>query len=151
MQLRVMKKSDYEKVYNLWQCIGGFGIRKLDDSEENIHSFIDRNPHTSVVVDHGGQIIASILCGHDGRTGYLYHVCVKKEYRMHGLGHRMVDFCIQALRKENINKISLVAFKSNKVGNDFWTNFNFIKNDNVNVYELSLNPQNITSFLKDVL
>lgn len=149
MQLRVMEKSDYKKVYNLWSQIEGFGLRSIDDSKENIERFLDRNPNTSVVVECDNKnIIASILCGHDGRTGYFYHVCVKEEFRMHGLGHKMVDFCIKALKYEKINKISLIAFKQNTLGNKFWANYNFIKNNNIFVYELSLNENNVTTFLE---
>ena len=67
-----------------------------------------------------GRIIGNILCGHDGRTGFFYHVCVAKEYRKHGIGYRMVRRAIEALQKEGVSKVSLIAFKQNQVGNAFW-------------------------------
>jgi len=73
-QIREMKIEDYDKVYELWMGIHGFAIRSLDDSREGVERFLKRNPTTSVVALCGEKIIGSILCGHDGRHGCLYHV-----------------------------------------------------------------------------
>ena len=55
--IRPMKEEDYDKVRELWQTIGGFGIRSIDDSREDIVRFIRRNPDTSVVAqDPEGKI-----------------------------------------------------------------------------------------------
>ncbi len=56
--------------------IKGFGIRSIDDSKEGVERFLKRNPTTSVVAEEDGKVVGSILCGHDGRRGCLYHVCV---------------------------------------------------------------------------
>ena len=47
--LRAMTKEDYEGAYKLWETIHGFGLLSVDDKEERIHAFIDRNPGLSVV------------------------------------------------------------------------------------------------------
>ena len=79
--LRVMQIEDYENVYKLWMTIDGFGIRSIDDSKEGVSRFLKRNPTTSVVAEADGQIVGAILCGHDGRRGCFYHVCVDADYR----------------------------------------------------------------------
>ena len=68
------------------------------------------NPFTSVVAVEDGKIVGSILCGHDGRRGTLYHVCVDEAYRMHGIGKSMVVACMEALVEEQINKVTIIAF-----------------------------------------
>ena len=47
--LRTMKEDDFNEVHALWMSIHGFGIRSIDDSEENVKRFIRRNPDTSIV------------------------------------------------------------------------------------------------------
>ena len=84
--IRLMTIEDYEQVYALWKKIKGFGIRSLDDSREGVERFLLRNPTTSIVAEVEGRVIGSILCGHDGRRGCFYHVCVAKEYRKRGIG-----------------------------------------------------------------
>ena len=118
--VRIMTIEDYEGVYALWKKIKGFGIRSIDDSKEGVARFLKRNPTTSVVAEKDGRIVGSILCGHDGRRGCLYHVCVDEDYRRHGIGKRMVVFVMKALKEEKINKVSLIAFTENDIGNAFW-------------------------------
>ncbi len=117
--VRIMTIEDYEGVYALWKKIKGFGIRSIDDSKEGVARFLKRNPTTSVVAEKDGRIVGSILCGHDGRRGCLYHVCVDEDYRRHGIGKRMVVFAMKALKEEKINKVSLIAFTENDIGNGF--------------------------------
>jgi len=145
-QLRVMQIEDYEKVYKLWMTIDGFGIRTIDDSYEGVARFIKRNPSTSVVAEVDGQIVGAILCGHDGRRGCMYHVCVHEAYRKHGIGKAMVVFCMKALQAEEINKVSLIAFKSNSVGNQFWKGAGWTFREDLNYYDFTLNEENITRF-----
>ena len=142
-----MKPEDYDDVRALWMTIRGFGIRALDDSREDIERFIARNPTTSVVARDGDRIVGSILCGSDGRQGALYHVCVAKDYRRRGIGTQMVAFCMHQLRYLGINKVSLIAFTRNDVGNAFWNKIGWTKKTNVNYYEFILNEDNITQFI----
>ena len=86
MAVRTMQIEDYDGVYALWMSIQGFAIRSVDDSREGVTRFLKRNPTTSVVAEEDGRIVGAILCGHDGRRGCMYHVCVQKEYRMRGIG-----------------------------------------------------------------
>ena len=79
--IRTMTIEDYEQVHDLWMKIHGFRIRSVDDSKEGVERFLKRNPTTSVVAVEDDKIVGAILCGHDGRRGCLYHVCVDEAYR----------------------------------------------------------------------
>ena len=132
--IREMTMTDYDQVYGLWTEIKGFGIRSIDDSWDGVERFLRRNPTTSVVAVQNGHIIGNILCGHDGRTGCFYHVCVAPGYRKHGIGYRMVRFAMEALQKEGVSKSSLIAFKENEVGNVFWQGIGWGEREDVNTY-----------------
>lgn len=148
IQIRVMTIDDYDGVYALWNSIKGFGIRSMDDSKEGIEMFLKRNPTTSVVATDGEKIVGAILGGHDGRRGCLYHVCVATDYRQMGIGKKMAGVVLEALKKEGINKVSLIAFKSNKIGNAFWRKVGWLFREDLNYYDFTLNEENITSFIK---
>ena len=147
INIRVMAPEDYDKVYQLWLSITGFGIRSVDDSREGVARFLKRNPTTSVVAEQNGRIVGSIMCGHDGRTGCFYHVCVARDYRKHGVGYRMVRFAVRALIEEGVSKVTLIAFKENQVGNVFWKSLGWTQREDVNYYDLILNEENITNFV----
>lgn len=146
--IRSMTIEDYPAVKALWQSIRGFGIRSIDDSGEGIERFLTRNPGISVVALQDGKIVGAILCGHDGRRGCLYHVCVREECRRQGIGKSMAIFCMEALKKEQINKVSLIAFTKNDVGNAFWKEIGWTKREDLNYYDFVLNEENITAFIK---
>ena len=146
--VRAMEITDYPCVKELWLSIQGFCIRSLDDSEEGVGKFLKRNPKMSCVCECEGKIVGAILCGHDGRRGCLYHVCVQKEFRMHGIGKAMVAFCMRALKEEGINKVSLIAFTANDIGNAFWHEIGWTKREDLNYYDFVLNEENIFTFNK---
>ena len=148
MEIRVMKAEDYDKLYELWMTIKGFGIRSIDDSREGVARFLKRNPTTSVTAWDGDTLIGAILCGHDGRRGCLYHVCVDVNHRMRGIGKGMVVFTMEALKKEGINKVSLIAFTQNDIGNAFWNEIGWTKREDLNYYDFTLNEANITAFIQ---
>lgn len=146
--IRGMTIEDYEQVYHLWSQIKGFGIRSVDDSKEGIERFLKRNPTTSVVAETNGEIVGAILCGHDGRRGCLYHVCVDEKHRMHGIGRAMVVAAMEALKAEQINKVCLIAFTKNDTGNAFWNEIGWTKREDLNYYDFTLNEENITAFIQ---
>ena len=139
MTIRTMTIEDFDQVHALWMTIKGFGIRSIDDSKEGVERFLKRNPTTSVVAEIDNKIVGSILCGHDGRRGCLYHVCVDEKYRRHGIGKAMVVYAMQALKKEKINKVSLIAFTVNDIGNAFWNTIEWTERKDLNYYEFVLN------------
>lgn len=145
--IRIMTIEDYDEVYALWKQIRGFGIRSIDDSREGVERFLKRNPSTSVVAVEDGRIVGSILCGHDGRRGCFYHVCVDAAYRRRGIGKAMVVASMEALKEEHINKVCLIAFTRNDVGNAFWNTIGWTKRQDLNYYDFTLNEENITAFL----
>ena len=117
--IRAMELEDFEGVHKLWMSIKGFAIRSIDDAKEGVERFLKRNPGISVVAEEDGEIVGAILCGHDGRRGCLYHVCVREDKRMKGIGKSMVVYCMEKLKEEKISKVSLIAFTENDIGNAF--------------------------------
>ena len=81
------------------------------------------------------------MSGHDGRRGYIHHTAVLPNYRNQGIAKKLVDNAMNALDIEGINKVALVAFERNEIGNGFWENIGFAaRNDleyrNKNIHEL---------------
>lgn len=143
-----MTIEDYQGVHDLWMTIKGFAIRSIDDSREGVERFLKRNSATSVVAEENGEIVGSILCGHDGRRGCLYHVCVREDCRMRGIGKSMVVRCMEELEKEKISKVSLIAFTENDIGNAFWKEIGWTKREDLNYYDFVLNRENIINYNK---
>ena len=65
------------------------------------------------------------LCGNDGRRGYIHHTAVSILERKNGVGTALVNAAMNALKREGINKVALVVFSNNELGNSFWENRGF--------------------------
>jgi len=131
MQIRKMLFSDYHAVYHLWSNSPGVGLNVHDDSEAGIEKYLLRNPDTCFVAEKGGEIIGVILSGHDGRRGLIYHLAVKVSERERGVGNRLLDHALDALKAEGIQKVYLTAFKNNETGNAFWEKRGFISPESI--------------------
>ncbi len=146
--VRTMTINDYENVEKLWKKIKGFVIRSIDDSKDGIERFLKRNPTTCVVAEEEGRIVGSILCGHDGRKGCMYHVCVDPDFRRKGIGKSMVLYAIEKLQEEKINDVSIIAFTANDIGNAFWKKLGWELRCDINSYEVELNKANVRTVNK---
>ena len=131
VQIRVMTSDDYKEVYDLWIHTPGMGLNTADDSREGIERYLKRNPKTSFVAECDDRIIGVIMAGHDGRRGYIHHTAVLPAYRNQGIAKRLVDCAMAALEEEGINKVALVAFKTNDIGNGFWDSIGFVERDDL--------------------
>lgn len=148
IEIRTMMPEDYDDVYRLWSHVKKLGLRSIDDSRENIVRFLLRNPGSSFVAVHEGEIVGSLLCGHDGRRGCFYHVCVAERFRNKGIATQMSKSALQVLKDEGINKVNLMAFRDNETGNRFWKDQGWTVREDVNLYEMNLNEANVTTFVE---
>lgn len=136
--IRTMKVNDYDAVFDLWMQTENMGLRTLDDSREGIEAFLKRNPNTCFVEETEENIIGVILCGNDGRRGYIYHTVVHKDYRKRGIATRLIENAILALQREGITRVCLNVVETNEAGREFWQNRGWEKKDFLGFYSKSI-------------
>ena len=136
--IKVMTINDYEELFELWQNTANMGLRSLDDSKEGISCFLKRNPNTNFVVYEDGQLVGAILCGHDGRRGYIYHTVVLPDYRRRGIASSLVESAIAALQKEGITRVCLNVMETNEQGKKFWISKGWEKKHFLGFYSKSI-------------
>ena len=118
--VRHFRIEDFDAVVALWRRTEGVGLNE-SDTRRAIAAFLRRNPRLSFVAEKDGRIIGAVLCGHDGRRGYLHHLVVSKRHRRRGIGRQLVDACLAKLRKAGIPKCNIFIFANNAAGMKFWT------------------------------
>jgi len=119
MTVRHFRIEDYDAVVRLWRRTEGVGLNE-SDTRRAIVAYLRRNPQFSFVAEDDGRIIGAVLCGHDGRRGYLHHLAVAKRHRKRGIGRQLVAACLEKLRKAGIQKCNIFIFASNTAGMKFW-------------------------------
>jgi len=130
---RKFRIDDYEDAYALWSRTAGIGLSEAD-SKEQIQQFLDRNMGLSHVCEIDNCIVGTILCGHDGRRGYIYHLVIDTQHRNRGIGKALVQLSLEGLKKEGITKCHIFVFAVNERGMKFWNRIGFKKRNDILVF-----------------
>ena len=116
---RAFSIDDYDAAVELWQRVEGLEIAEGDD-RESIAQFLARNPGLSRVATDGSATVGVALCSHDGRRGHIYHLAVDPAYQGRGLGKRLLDECLEGLRRAGVKRVIIMVADDNPRGRAFW-------------------------------
>lgn len=136
--LRAMEASDYDDALALWQSCAGEGIGLNEsDTRPAIEGYLARNPGLSQVIRtaHGQRLVGAVLCGHDGRRGYLHHLAVAADHRRRGLARSLVQAGLEGLHHLGIPKCNLFLYSDNHAGRAFWIHEGWAARDDLVVIQ----------------
>jgi putative acetyltransferase len=114
-----MAMTDHPEAMDLWRNTPGIGLSAADGPEA-VRAYMLRNPGLSLCARSGEALVGTVLAGHDGRRGYLHHLCVHEGYRNLGIGRLLVSRALDALAAEGMDKVHAFLFTDNAPGRKFW-------------------------------
>ncbi|NKI96404.1 GNAT family N-acetyltransferase [Rhizobacter sp. SG703] len=117
--LRAMTIADYDAVIELMKATPGVSFRDAD-SRDATARYLARNPGLSLVAEKEGRLVGCLMCGHDGRRGYLQHLVVLAGHRRQGIANALVDRCLAALAQLGILKSHVDVFRTNALAQAYW-------------------------------
>ena len=117
--IQEMTIDDYDEVKSIWRKSNGIELSGAD-TRESINRFLERNPGLSFVARDGDQLVGVVLCGHDGRRGYIDHLAVRQSHRRQGIGRALVGRCLYNLMQIGIRKWHLFVQQDNEEAIAFW-------------------------------
>ncbi len=131
-----MSESDLSSVIGLWSTTDGIGLNESDTSDR-LKTYLRRNPGQSFVAREGktNRLIGAVLCGNDGRRGYLHHLAVETDARGCGVGRELVRRCLVELEKCDIAKCNLFVYDTNISGKMFWEKLGWISRIDLRVMQ----------------
>jgi len=125
-EIRPLTMADYPAAYALWQATPGIGLSSADEAAA-IARYLERNPGLSFVAYDEEVLVGAVLCGHDGRRGFLHHLAVAPAYRRQGIGRALVQHCLAALAAAGIAKCHLFVFHRNEEALAFWRHLGWVE------------------------
>jgi N-acetylglutamate synthase len=117
--IRAMTLADYDAVMALMAQTPGVSIRDADARDATAR-YLERNPGLSFVCESEGRVIGCVMCGHDGRRGYLQHLLVLPAFRRRGIANALVTHCLDALARIGIAKCHIDVFQTNAPAIAYW-------------------------------
>ncbi|MFN2187626.1 MAG: GNAT family N-acetyltransferase [Candidatus Promineifilaceae bacterium] len=118
--IQEMDIEDYDEVRALWELSDGIEVSDIDSSA-SIGRFLKRNEGLSFVARMDDQLVGAVLCGHDGRRGYIDHLAVHPSKRRQGIGRALVSRCLFHLMRMGIRRWNLFVLEDNQDARSFWT------------------------------
>jgi ribosomal protein S18 acetylase RimI-like enzyme len=135
--IREMVVGDYEQMITLWKNTPGIGLSDAD-SKRNINQFLERNPGLSFVYEIDKRIIGTVLCGHDGRRGYIYHVAVDQAFKKQGIGKGLMTQSLAKLSLKRIAKCHLFLYSDNEDAVQFYDHIGWERRSHLLIYSKNL-------------
>ncbi|MGZ3422695.1 MAG: GNAT family N-acetyltransferase [Polyangiales bacterium] len=137
---RAMEVADLDEALALWGEAEGVIMRGAD-SPPAIARYLARNPGLSLVAREETRLVGAVLCGHDGRRGFLHHLAVASTHRRRGIGGALVERCSAALLREGIAKCHLMVHAGNSHGRAFWERRGWAVRDDIELMSRTLTAE----------
>lgn len=118
-RLRLMTPEDFNACQVLWRRCAGVILRDWE-SPQTLSTMLVRNPGGGWVIESGDQLIGTILAGHDGWRGYIYHAAIDPDWRRSGLGSTLAHQALTYFASQHIHRIHMLVDADNQAGKSFW-------------------------------
>ena len=119
MRFQPLVQNDLEAARELWTTVPGLGLSQADEPGP-LAAFLARNPGLSWGAFEGDRLVATVLAGHDGRRGFLYHLAVAGGFRGQGISAELIRRALDGLAGCFITKVHVFVLDENNVGLSFW-------------------------------
>jgi ribosomal protein S18 acetylase RimI-like enzyme len=129
--LRSYRPGDREALVSLWS------ICELTRPWNNPHRDIDRklarDGDNLLVLEQGGQLIASVMVGYEGHRGWVNYLAVHPDHRRQGLGRLLMDVAERRLRDLGCAELNLQVRASNETATEFYRQIGYTVDDVVSL------------------
>jgi len=126
MEIRACTDADETAVIALWDA-SGLTINPLNDARADI-ALCRASGHGEVLVgEDDGELIATIMVGHDGHRGWYYYLASAPDRQRQGLGRAMVEAGEAWLKARGLSKAELMVRDINAGAIAFYENIGYVQ------------------------
>jgi ribosomal protein S18 acetylase RimI-like enzyme len=126
LTVRSATADDEAAIAALWQTCGL--VISYNDPAKDFR--FARGKSNSVVlvgvgIHEDGNLVGSVMVGHDGHRGWIYYVAADPNYRKQGIGRRMMGAAEEWLKGRKVVKMMLLVRETNTEIIDFYKRLGF--------------------------
>ena len=112
--VRTFRWDDWPAVLALWQNAGPGVHLGRSDTPDEIRKKWEHDPDLFLVAEERGQVVGAVLGGYDGRRGIVYHLAVRPQRRLDGIGRALMVEMERRLAGKGCVKSYLLATPENQ-------------------------------------
>lgn len=104
------------------------------ETAEMLSVFLKRNPGLSFKITDRDEIVGTVLCGHDGRRGYLHHLAIADGYSNQNIGRTLIDSSLRGLERHGIQRCHIFISDRNEGGQEFWKSIDWDEQGDLTIF-----------------
>ena len=129
LTIKAIEDGDVAEVIALWQRCGS--TRAWNDPARDIALARKETNATVLLGRKDGDLVASVLVGHDGHRGWVYYVTVDPDHRFKGYGRVIMTAAEEWLRARGIEKLQLMVRGDNAKVHAFYQSLGYYDQERV--------------------
>lgn len=135
VKFRIATENDLEAIINLCnECFSEntdieYAKRIFEETKENPNDIYVVGEVNGIIVAHTKITIIKTIYNPMGIYAILNHVCVKPDYRRHGIATKMLDYITDICKKHDCNKIELWSKNVRTAAHACYYNYGFELDD----------------------
>lgn len=130
--IRAYNNNDEPGVVSLWTKIFPDSPRH-NNFRDDIKRKSTTQGHLFLVAYHNSKLIGTAMAGFDGHRGWVYYVAVHPDYRLKGLGSRLMSKVESGLEDLGCTKLNLQIRSSNAEVRAFYKNLGYTVEDRISM------------------
>jgi hypothetical protein len=129
LTIKAIEDGDVADVIALWRRCGS--TRAWNDPARDIALARKETNATVLLGRKDGDLVASVLVGHDGHRGWVYYVTVDPDHRFKGYGRAIMTSAEDWLRARGIEKLQLMVRGDNAKVHAFYESLGYYDQERV--------------------
>ena len=121
--IRPLRDADEAAIITLWQLCGL--TRPWNPPATDIALLRSSGHGEILVAENAGEIVGSVMVGHDGHRGWVYYLAVSPTDQRGGLGRRLMDAAEEWLTARGVRKCELMIRNSNEAAAGFYVRLGY--------------------------
>jgi ribosomal protein S18 acetylase RimI-like enzyme len=138
LAIRAASETDEADVTALWH---NCNLTASYNDPATDFRFARGKPSSDVLVAvERGEIVGSVMVGHDGHRGWLYYVAVAPQHQKKGIGRALVKAAEQWLSECGVPKVHLMVRETNTAVVEFYAHIGYDPMPRVNMQKWLKQP-----------
>jgi ribosomal protein S18 acetylase RimI-like enzyme len=118
VEIRELAEIDTSSVVALWTETGL--TRPWNDAAKDFQRAVDGTTSAVLGIEHNGELIGTVMVGHDGHRGWVYYLAVRTAHQRKGVGSELMSAAETWLRTMGAVKVQLMVRSDNESALHFY-------------------------------